>query len=489
MPNIEHGDILPAINPSADRGIHTVEGFVTVVDEAARAAIVQVATDRGRAVYQSAGVTPGWYLADGAGVWQLIGAVPSARSVGTTAPLAGGGDLTANRTLTVATATTAAVGVVELATDGEVAADRVVQGNDARLANARTPTAHATSHENGGSDEISVAGLSGELADPQPPKTHAASHLPGGSDALTTAAPTATGVATASAVGAAASFARSDHAHQSNTAPTDVTKAAAAIGTSGEPARADHKHDLTTAAPATGIGGANSEGTATTAARSDHNHKLRTTTGPTDLDIAAIVDGEFLKRSGSQIVSAAVASVVTNVLDSFPIYVCPVDGTQLQVLWDDANLEGCLCYMPQDVTFNRIGFHSGVSWSGTFTERLCIFQDTTGAITTTMELLVNTTFTNAAAAANATFLVTVPEATIKAGWYVIALGRSSGAGSPFIDSLSGSPIGLHNENLSGMPSLFDGIVSAASPPATLDPTTASSLSGGDLCIIHKFKKV
>jgi len=35
-----------------------------------------------------------------------------------------------------------------------------------------TPGAHASTHENGGGDEISVAGLSGELADPQPPKAH-----------------------------------------------------------------------------------------------------------------------------------------------------------------------------------------------------------------------------------------------------------------------------------------------------------------------------
>ena len=35
-----------------------------------------------------------------------------------------------------------------------------------------TPGAHAASHENGGGDEISVAGLSGELADDQPPKAH-----------------------------------------------------------------------------------------------------------------------------------------------------------------------------------------------------------------------------------------------------------------------------------------------------------------------------
>jgi hypothetical protein len=42
--------------------------------------------------------------------------------------------------------------------------------------------AHNTTHQNGGSDEISVAGLSGELADSQPPKTHHASHETGGSD-------------------------------------------------------------------------------------------------------------------------------------------------------------------------------------------------------------------------------------------------------------------------------------------------------------------
>jgi len=52
----------------------------------------------------------------------------------------------------------------------------VVRGNvdyRADIANVVvTPTAHATSHENGGADEISVAGLSGELADPQPPKNH-----------------------------------------------------------------------------------------------------------------------------------------------------------------------------------------------------------------------------------------------------------------------------------------------------------------------------
>jgi len=47
-----------------------------------------------------------------------------------------------------------------------------------------TPDLHAASHENGGADEINVAGLSGELADSQPPKAHASDHYPAGSDEL-----------------------------------------------------------------------------------------------------------------------------------------------------------------------------------------------------------------------------------------------------------------------------------------------------------------
>jgi hypothetical protein len=46
------------------------------------------------------------------------------------------------------------------------------------------PLDHSASHENGGSDEISVAGLSGTLADAQTPAAHAATHLSTGSDAI-----------------------------------------------------------------------------------------------------------------------------------------------------------------------------------------------------------------------------------------------------------------------------------------------------------------
>ncbi len=59
-----------------------------------------------------------------------------------------------------------------------------VGGLSGLLADGQTPTAHATSHENGGSDEIDVAGLSGLLADAQNPTAHRASHISGGGDAF-----------------------------------------------------------------------------------------------------------------------------------------------------------------------------------------------------------------------------------------------------------------------------------------------------------------
>lgn len=48
----------------------------------------------------------------------------------------------------------------------------------------RDPNAHASTHENGGADEISVSGLSGTLADAQTPTSHASTHQSGGADSI-----------------------------------------------------------------------------------------------------------------------------------------------------------------------------------------------------------------------------------------------------------------------------------------------------------------
>jgi hypothetical protein len=49
------------------------------------------------------------------------------------------------------------------------------------------PGAHASTHENGGLDEIDVTGLSGALADPQTPSAHASAHEDGGADEISVA--------------------------------------------------------------------------------------------------------------------------------------------------------------------------------------------------------------------------------------------------------------------------------------------------------------
>ena len=84
-----------------------------------------------------------------------IGGVPTSRTISAGTGLTGGGDLTANRTLTVAYGTTSGT---------------ACQGNDARLSDSRTPTAHAASHAAGGSDPLELVNLAatgtgeGELA-------------------------------------------------------------------------------------------------------------------------------------------------------------------------------------------------------------------------------------------------------------------------------------------------------------------------------------
>ena len=65
-------------------------------------------------------------------------------------------------------------------TGGAAARDDHVHGSPSTW----PPTTHKTAHENGGGDEISVAGLSGLLADGQTPLTHATSHKSGGGDAI-----------------------------------------------------------------------------------------------------------------------------------------------------------------------------------------------------------------------------------------------------------------------------------------------------------------
>ncbi len=72
----------------------------------------------------------------------LAGYVPNTRQVIAGTGLTGGGDLSADRTLTVAYGSTGTTACV---------------GNDARLSDARTPSLHATSHAAMGSDPVAIS--------------------------------------------------------------------------------------------------------------------------------------------------------------------------------------------------------------------------------------------------------------------------------------------------------------------------------------------
>ena len=76
----------------------------------------------------------------------------------------------------ITAASTSAQGLVQLAADAEAASNKAVSGTDSRLANARAPTAHAASHQNGGSDEIATASATANAI----PKASAAGKLDSG---------------------------------------------------------------------------------------------------------------------------------------------------------------------------------------------------------------------------------------------------------------------------------------------------------------------
>lgn len=130
------------------------------------------------------------------------GSVPTTRTITAGTGLTGGGTLAADRTLSA---------------DFGTGAGKVTQGNDARLSDARTPTAHATSHKHGGSDEIATATAAANAI----PKADGSGKLDTwitdattgakGKIQIDTATPSA--IATAGAAGSSGKAADSGHTH------------------------------------------------------------------------------------------------------------------------------------------------------------------------------------------------------------------------------------------------------------------------------------
>ena len=149
---------------------------------------------------------------DGGTAWDAVAAAAVAHA---TSHKHGGSD-------EVATATAAADAIPKAGATGKLAigwfptgtsATDVCIGNDARLSDARTPTAHASSHNAGGGDALAIdaaagtgslrtlgtsatsacAGNDARLSDARAPTAHAASHNAGGGDALAIDAAAGTG--------------------------------------------------------------------------------------------------------------------------------------------------------------------------------------------------------------------------------------------------------------------------------------------------------
>lgn len=154
--------------------------------------------------------------------------------------------LTDARTPTAHASTHELGGSDELELDPTQVTGTAVVDSDSRLTDARTPVAHADSHEQGGTDELELAPeqITGtavvdndsRLTDDRYPTAHAASHESGGDDELELAPDQITGTALT-------------ESELSDTAASELSDTASA-GTSGEVSRADHVHDIMYDVPA-----------------------------------------------------------------------------------------------------------------------------------------------------------------------------------------------------------------------------------------------
>jgi len=318
-----------------------------------------------------------------------------------------------------------------------------------------------------------------EVAVPSaPPTAHAPTHRPAtGTDPLATAAPGTINVGDVAAVGVGDAFSRNDHVHAlpAPPVPVSVDKSANLTGVASTVARSDHKHDVTTAAPAQGIGGGNTEGAATTLARSDHNHALRTTAGPTDLTIGSILDGETIQRTGLTIVG------IPNDVRSVPSPIVPVTAQTTRALPATAFYEGGAYRIQKRCTITALtGRRTAGAVGGTI--RYALYQVPGGLLFGAAALIATGAFVSPGGAA-ANYTIVLPATVVEAGILFILCGRGV-AGLTFTNRTYTSPaFDLLKANAAGMvPVQFTTAISSvpAAPPAVFDPSVSGVVSAVNL---------
>jgi len=291
---------------------------------------------------QGAGANPTWGLISAGGIspgtayqahvtnsggtasaWQTL-------TLGATAPIAvsNSGNVVQGTTISVASATTGALGVVQLAGDlaGTATSVTVAKINGAGVPAVGTLAQGDVLYYNGSAWVRLAAGTSGNF--------------------LTTQ-------------GAGANPAWSAGLALSSTTPANVVKGTSAVGVGTTAARSDHQHDITTAS-AVSVGTTNAEGTATSVARSDHTHAV------TGLNIASQVQGSVLYYNGSAWVQLA-PGTSGNILTT--------QGASANPVWASA---------PVTSVFGRTG--AVVSASGDYTSTQITNSSTVSGATVTAAL-------------------------------------------------------------------------------------------------------